>query len=314
MGPIKDLDGTTRDNVITLFAMQYAHARMYLTFANVARQECFPEIADLFDSCSADAITIAHQIWALFHEKELSVTVRPEVYGQSFTTETALQTTCQVEDTDINNLLPDFVKTAKSEGYTHAAELFDELIQEKVKLVLLFAETYGFVKEYNKLQICTGDELSLEEQGLDEFTALVRILGEPNAKTFAVLQIEISDLLDQGFDKIVIDLSESEPEYLLHPAGTECIRWFVKSVAQLDKENTFPILAFVHCSNDVVERLPGELPVNYATYGVYLTLDEFLSCHELDFPADFPTEIWDSSAVLQAQDETNTESTGSDTP
>jgi rubrerythrin len=119
----KSLKGTqTEKNILTAFAGESQARNRYSFFAKQARKEGFVQISEIFAETSEQEMAHAKTLFKLLEGGEVEITAAFPA-GRIGTTLENLREAAAGENHEWGHMYPDFVKTAKEEGFPEVAAI-----------------------------------------------------------------------------------------------------------------------------------------------------------------------------------------------
>jgi rubrerythrin len=160
---MKSLKGTqTEKNIVTAFAGESQARNKYTFFASQAKDDGFVQIAAVFEETSNQEKEHAKRLYKLLEGGEVTLTGEFHA-GVVGTTAENLQAAAEGEDYEWKVMYPQFAKTAREEGFSAVATIFESIAkaeQHHSERYLTFranvVEAKVFHKDEPVLWICSN--------------------------------------------------------------------------------------------------------------------------------------------------------------
>jgi rubrerythrin len=124
---MKSFKGTqTEKNLVTAFVGESQARNKYTFFAVKAREDGFHQIAAIFEETASQEKEHAQRLFKLLEGGEVTLTGSFHA-GKVGTTAENLQAAADGEDYEWKTMYPEFAKTAKDEGFSAVATIFESI-------------------------------------------------------------------------------------------------------------------------------------------------------------------------------------------
>ncbi len=128
---MKSLKGTqTEKNIVTAFLGESQARNKYTFFAAKAREDGFVQIAAVFEETSNQEKEHAHRLFKLLEGGDVTLTGSFHA-GVVGTTAENLQAAADGEDYEWKEMYPGFAKTARDEGFSAVATIFESIAKSE---------------------------------------------------------------------------------------------------------------------------------------------------------------------------------------
>jgi len=124
---MKSFKGTqTEKNIVTAFVGESQARNKYTFFAAKAREDGFHQIAAIFEETASQEKEHAQRLFKLLEGGEVTLTGQFHA-GKVGTTAENLQAAADGEDYEWKTMYPEFAKTARDEGFSAVATIFESI-------------------------------------------------------------------------------------------------------------------------------------------------------------------------------------------
>lgn len=124
---MKSFKGTqTEKNLVTAFVGESQARNKYTFFAAKAREDGFHQIAAIFEETASQEKEHAQRLFKLLEGGEVTLTGAFHA-GKVGTTAENLQAAADGEDYEWKTMYPEFAKTARDEGFSAVATIFESI-------------------------------------------------------------------------------------------------------------------------------------------------------------------------------------------